>query len=93
MKKKNININLQIKIKRFIEYNYEVEKEGYFKGSQLLSGISSNLKEELNFDAYGNCIRKHEIFSKNFSEDFLKKLTNVIQEFTYTIDDSIVFFF
>ena len=64
LKKKNINNDLQNKIRNYVEYMHEEEINGYYKGEKLLENISSNLRNELVIDGYGKNIEKYSIFKR-----------------------------
>ena len=80
MKKRNINNELQSNVRRYVEYLFEEEKNGYQKGNKLYLNLSNDLKEDLWNDSYFHHIQNIPIFSKKFSKEFLKKATSIIEE-------------
>ena len=80
MKQRNINTDLQIQIRRYVEYTHEEEKYGYQRGETLFKSLTTNLKEEIGKDAYNKIISLTTIFQNNFTEKFLKELPKVIEE-------------
>ena len=89
MKYRSINSILQMRVRRYIEYMHEEEKMGNQRGEQLISMLSSNLKEELMYDAYLKKIQKIKLFKDNFSENFLKQLCLIYKECTFAPEECI----
>ena len=89
MKTRNISNDLRMRIRRYIEYMHEEEKLGIYRGNQLIKTLSSHLKDELLYDSYFKLISKIPIFTKNFSEPFLKKLTLTVEEITFSPEEII----
>ena len=83
MVKNNINFNLQNKVRRYLEYLFNEEKEGDNKGLVVLQSLSKSLKEELMMDVYGKEIKNINFLSLNFSENFLNALILKFKEVSY----------
>ena len=78
MKNRNVAKHLQMKIRRYFEYMHEEEKFGEFlikniiinfnegsqRGTYLVSYLSSNLKYEVNNEAYGVILKENKLFKK-----------------------------
>ena len=90
MKQRNVNTELQVRIRRYVEYLFEEERNGYQKGSNIFSKISVVLKQELWKDTHLNYIKNIKIFSKMFSKDFLIKLTSIIEEKNFGPEEIII---
>ena len=75
MDKRGINKYLQMKIKKYLEYMYEESKMNDKDNLLLSQSLSQSLREECFNDLYGKLLKHHKLFSE-FSEDFLRKLTN-----------------
>ena len=80
MKQRNFNSETQVKVQRYIEYLHGEEKNGYQRGENLFKTLSSNLKDEVNLEINLKHIRSIYFFKKNFSNDFLVKLSLNTQE-------------
>ena len=81
MIKRNINIDLRIRIQKYLEY---VWKEESFHSSEeeflIIKKLSSSLKEELLLEANGTPLKNISFFRSNFSENTLRKLAYTMQE-------------
>lgn len=90
MRKRNINKNIQSKIKRYLEYMHEEEVYGFQRGTELIQGLSNKLQEEISEDLYGKIFQGLRIFKENkFSSQFLKKVALKVQEITFAPGDVI----
>ena len=90
MKAKNINVDLRIRIRKYIEYIWEEEKDqNESETENIINKLSRNLKEELLLNANGIVLREFPVFYMNFSEDSLRKLVYHIKEINLTPGDVI----
>ena len=55
----------------------------------LLNSLSKKLRDELYIDAYYKQLNNIQLFSQNFSVEFIKKLASIVQEVTYASDEII----
>ena len=76
MKKRKINKNIQVKIKKYMEYMYEEElKEGLSEtANEMISSLPNQLKNELNIDLYSKLLSTIPVF-QNFSNEFIENLS------------------
>lgn len=89
MKIRKIDKNLQMRVKRYIEYMHDENTSGFNKGQNLLNCLSLRLKNELLESIYMKWIFNIPILKNNFSEAFLKKLALKCEEKTYSPEDII----
>jgi hypothetical protein len=90
MGKRNINKSLQSKVKRYLEYMHEEEMYGYQRGTDLITGLSNKLQDELCEELYGKILKELRIFNENkFSPQLLKKVAIKVQEITFAPGDII----
>jgi hypothetical protein len=88
MKQQNINLDLRIRIRRYIEYIWKEEKvQNIAQTKEIISKLSKSLQEELLLNANGLLLRDLPLFSMNFSEGSLRKLVFSIQEVNLTPGD------
>ena len=80
MKCRNINSVLQMKIRRYIEYTFNNEKNGFQRGSTMFQELNPHLQKEINLDIYSKKISEIKIFSKTFSSKFLNSLSLIVKE-------------
>ena len=90
MKKKNINSDLKIRVKKYLEYIWYEEKiEKIDEEEKVIQKLSESMKEELLLEANGSILRNLKMFSFNFSEDFLRSMIPCLQEVRYSPEDVI----
>ena len=80
MKFRNINKNLQMKVRRYLEYMDEEEKKGSQRGANLIAGLSQNLIKEIKFEAYNKIFKDIKVFQEYFSAEFLSSLCTKMEE-------------
>lgn len=83
MVQKNVPKNLQIKVRRYLEYINEQEKEGYQKGLNILQTLSKSLKDEILTAVFSRSLEHFGFLAKNFSEKFLLELTLKMNEISF----------
>lgn len=90
MKRKNVNSDLQTRIREYLKFIWREEKsQNMEEEKKIIDSLSHSLKEELNLEAYGFFLKNNPLFTKFFSEASLKKLVNVMEEIFLTPDDAI----
>jgi len=90
MNEKNINFDLRMKVRNYLEYIFKEEKiEKVEEQSQIIKKLSESIKEELLIEANGTVIRDIKLFSLNFSEDTLRKTVLIMKEIRFTPGDII----
>ncbi|KAL4434928.1 hypothetical protein ABPG74_021267 [Tetrahymena malaccensis] len=91
MAKKNINYELQIQIKQYLEYywdmQYSRDKE---QEKHLIDQLSPKLKEQLLLETFKAILLECQIFKDNFSQQFIIDIIQLIEEFSYRPDEIIV---
>ena len=90
MKLRNITNNLQLKVRRYIEYMHDEEKNGSQKGEALFKSLSVKLKNELYIDIFMKIMKNIKVLNTNFSTSFLEELSKCIKEFTFAPDEYII---
>ena len=90
MNEKNINFDLRMRVRNYLEYIFKEEKiEKVEEQSQIIKKLSESIKEELLIEANGAVIRDIKLFSLNFSEDTLRKTVLIMKEIRFTPGDII----
>ncbi|EAS07056.2 cyclic nucleotide-binding domain protein (macronuclear) [Tetrahymena thermophila SB210] len=91
MDKKNVNIELQIQIKQYLEYywdmQYSRDKE---QEKNLINQLSPKLKEQLLLETFKVIVLECQIFKNNFSQQFVIDIIQLIEECSYRPDEIIV---
>ena len=81
MKRKNINKDLQMRIREYLRFIWKEEKtQNLEKEHIIIDSLSSSLKEELLLQAYGAILKKHPMFYTNFTEKSLRKIVHIIND-------------
>jgi len=90
MKIKNIDFNLKIKVRNYLEYKWQVEKhQNLNETQQIIDRLSSSLKEELLLNANGVFLKDIPFLNNNFSEEALRKMVYEMKEINLTPGDII----
>lgn len=81
MKRKNINGDLQMRVREYLRFIWKEEKtQNIEKEQKIIDSLSKSLKEELMLQAYGEILKKHPMFYLNFSEKSLRKVVSIIKD-------------
>jgi hypothetical protein len=90
MERKNINQNLQMKIRAYLKFLWQEEfTQNAEMEEKIISKLSGSLKEELLLEAHGAILNNFPMFYANFTENFLKQLLYKIKEIRLTPEDLI----
>ena len=90
MERKKITQNLQMKIRAYLKFLWQVEfTQNAEMEEQIINKLSGSLKEELLLEAHGSLLNKFPMFYANFSENLLKQLLFLIKEVRLTPEDLI----
>ena len=90
MKYKNIDFGLKIKIKNYLEYIWQTEKnQNTHETQEIINKLSKSLKEELLINANGVILKDIPLLSRNFSENTLRKIVYEMKEINLTPGDVI----
>ncbi|KAL4437912.1 hypothetical protein ABPG74_001083 [Tetrahymena malaccensis] len=81
MKKKNVSIELQQQILQYLYYFWIKSKNSKCNEEQLIiNELSDELKQTLLMEANKLIVQDYDLFRQNFSEQFLQKVVQIIQE-------------
>lgn len=85
MKKKYISFELQMRIRKYLEYIRKKEIFEYNEATMItLDKLSDTLKEELLLEANGSILKEIKMLSCNFSEESLRKMVMIMKEKRYS---------
>ena len=89
MKKRKINKQTQIKIRKYLEYMYEEEiNEGISETTvEMIGNLPNKLKNELTIDYYGNLLKSIPLLKSNFSTKFIEAICFEVKEFKFIPGD------
>lgn len=88
MKSKNINFELQGRVRKYLEYimHKEINHE---KENEILNKLTFALRKEVILESNGKFLYNTELFSKNFSPSTLQNLSFVLKEIRYSPEEFI----
>ena len=89
MSQRCVNGEIQTKIRRYVEYIHNEDKEGFQRGEYLYNLLSKNLQNEINLDIYFKMTKEIPLFKKNFSDKFLIFLSKNIEEKSFATGEII----
>ena len=80
MNKKKIDFNTQILIRKYMHFHWDQEEKHTSKSElELFSKLTDNLKSTFLEQTTGKVLFPLEIFSKNFSQEFLRKVLFIMK--------------
>ena len=92
MKQKNISFELQMRIRKYIQFIWQEEKtHSNLETSRVIDKLSKSLRQELLLQANGVILRELPMFNLNFSEETLRKIVYTMKEVSYIPGDPIYF--
>lgn len=89
MKKRGLNRVFQMKVKKYLEYMFEENKNNFRDNSFIKDSLSSTLRDEMQIELYSRYIKSNKILNSNFGDAFLTKLSLFFNEITFGPDDNI----
>ena len=88
MFEKNVNFDLRMKIRKYLQYIWNEENlEGIEQQAHIINKLSDSLKDELLLEANGPIIRDIKLFNLNFSEETLRQTIGIMKEVRFTPGD------
>lgn len=101
MKKKKIDFNTQILIRKYMHFHWDQEEKHTSKSElELFNKLTDNLKSTFLEQTTGKILFPLEIFTKNFSQEFLRKVLFIMKpvafdpnSFIFQVLITFIFFF
>ena len=90
MKKRGLNRMLQMKVKKYLEYMFEENKNNFKDNTFIKDSLSSTLRDEMFIELYSKLLKNNKIINSNFSELIISKLALCFHETTFGPDDNII---
>ncbi|KAL4496907.1 hypothetical protein ABPG73_011873 [Tetrahymena malaccensis] len=84
LKKRNVSPDLQVKVKKNIEYILMDSGQQDKVVEEMLNSLTISLRSQLKVELYKNVFKQIQAFKNNFSDQFLSELCNLFQEQTYS---------
>ena len=88
MKKKKVKKELQIKIKKYLEYALEIETSIDSNEAYLNAYLNDSLKNELIHEIHGKTLFNSPLFSV-FDLGLLARVAHIVEEIFYSPEDTI----
>ena len=90
MKKKRIPFDLKMRVRKYLEYICKEEKIGKVEEEKIvLNKLSDTLRKELLLQGNGSVLKPLKMFSRNFTENFLRSMIPLLNEVRFTPGDII----
>ena len=90
MKSKNIDFKTRSKVRNYLDYIYQEERNtNYEEVNQIIGKLSKDLKHELTKASNYEVLQNIPFFSKNFSDHSLQKISLELKELNFTPGDII----
>ena len=88
MHEKNINFELQGRVRKYLEYlnHNEINSE---KIEQIFKKLTHSLRKEVLFESNGVALHNITFFTTNFSGDFLEELAISMKQAKYSPEETI----
>ncbi|CAD8117019.1 unnamed protein product [Paramecium sonneborni] len=80
IRKRGLNLNLSLKVKKYFEYYFKLEQEEDNNADSFLSQLTKHLREEVLTDLYRNTLRKSRLLRDNFNEITINNLCQFVKE-------------
>ena len=87
MKRKELSMDLQFRVRRYLEYIWEKQKHSYLDERQLLSQLNEPLRDEIYIHIHGVVLKDCPVFQKEFSPHFISQLTKLLKAVTFAPGD------
>ncbi|CAD8074933.1 unnamed protein product [Paramecium sonneborni] len=89
LKKRGLNKDLQVKVKKFFEYFLKQERDQESECEKLMTHLSGTLNREVKIDFYKNLLQTSKLFRQNFSPQFIEKLCILVKEQSFVPEEII----
>ncbi|CAD8158681.1 unnamed protein product [Paramecium octaurelia] len=89
LKKRGLNKDLQVKVKKFFEYFLKQERDQESECEKLMIHLSGTLNREVKIDFYKNILCTSKLIRQNFSAQFIEKLCILVKEQSFVPEEII----
>ena len=88
MKKKNIEFELRGRVRKYLEYTMDKERNSD-KEMEILNRLTVSLKNEVLLQSHGNILTQIPLFTKNFSAEIVQKLSFSMKKVKFSPEEYI----
>ncbi len=90
MRRKNLDQQLQSKVKRYFEFIWNQEESlNEDKEKVLLNKLSTSLKEEVLLQTHGKALANYSLLCKTFSNELLIKTVHIMRTLKFSPEEQI----
>ena len=86
MKKKNIEFELQGRVRKYLEYTMDKERNSD-KEVEILNKLTASLRNEVLLQSHGNILTKIPLFTKNFSAHTVQTLSFCMKKLKFSPEE------
>ena len=86
MKERNINFELQGRVRKYLEFNKQIETNSA-KETKIINQLTHALKREVFLEFNGKHLMNIPIFRDNFSSNTIEELSFVLRKNTYSPEE------
>ncbi|CAK56624.1 unnamed protein product (macronuclear) [Paramecium tetraurelia] len=80
IRKRGLNLNLSLKVKKYFEYFFQLEQEEDSHAEIFINQLTKHLREEVLTDLYSNTLKKSRFLRENFKELTINNLCQFVKE-------------
>ena len=88
MKKKTIEFELQGRVRKYLEYTMDKERNSD-KEMEILNKLTASLKNEVVLQSHGNMLTQMPLFTKNFSAETVQMLSFSMKKLKFSPEEYI----
>ncbi|KAL4504586.1 hypothetical protein ABPG72_010032 [Tetrahymena utriculariae] len=88
MRQNKIEPDLQNKIRKYLEYIY-LKRDQEIQSNEFINQLSSSLQREILIKVQGGALKKIDIFTQNFSNEFIEELSLKVKQIYFCSDEII----
>ena len=88
MKKKNIDFELQGRVRKYLEYIMHKEKNSE-KETEIISKLTESLQKEVLMESHGTILTKVPLFKNNFSAETVQNLSFKMRQCKFSPEEYI----
>lgn len=85
----NINLNIRDRVRKYLEFSWKLEQRNNLQEQMILDKLPKVLKEEILLESIGKKLHSFHLLSKNFSEEFLARLSIMIKPIRFSPEEII----
>ncbi|CAD8147118.1 unnamed protein product [Paramecium pentaurelia] len=89
IKRRGLNKELQVRVKKFFEYYLKTQKNTDFECEKLMEHLSGTLIREVKIDFYKSLFFQSKLFRQNFSDEFISNLCLLVKEQSFVPEEVI----